>query len=132
MAQLLSQIRVLTFNDAGTIYLKDGKLSGYNTDYFGFGTIIKNNNVDVKDTGAASGLVNVSHQIGSSLGLGILVVIFETTVQGDPGSATVLAHRIANTMDMSALMILLAFLSAILLVVRQEHLDKSIESAVES
>ncbi len=32
-----------------TIYLKDGKLSGYNTDYFGFGTIIKNNNVDVKD-----------------------------------------------------------------------------------
>lgn len=32
-----------------TIYLKDGKLSGYNTDYFGFGTIIDKNNVSVKD-----------------------------------------------------------------------------------
>ncbi|WP_160693416.1 shikimate dehydrogenase [Clostridium sp. C2-6-12] len=32
-----------------TIYLKDGKLYGYNTDYFGFGTIIKNNSVEVKD-----------------------------------------------------------------------------------
>lgn len=32
-----------------TICLEDGKLFGYNTDYFGFGTIIKNNNVDIKD-----------------------------------------------------------------------------------
>jgi shikimate dehydrogenase len=32
-----------------TIYLKDGKLYGYNTDYFGFGTIIKNNGIEVKD-----------------------------------------------------------------------------------
>ena len=32
-----------------TIYLKDGKLSGHNTDYFGFGTIIDKNNVKVKN-----------------------------------------------------------------------------------
>lgn len=32
-----------------TIYLNDGKLYGYNTDYFGFGTIIKNNNIEIKD-----------------------------------------------------------------------------------
>ncbi|SFD15518.1 shikimate dehydrogenase [Clostridium uliginosum] len=32
-----------------TIYLNEGKLYGYNTDYFGFGTIIKNNNIIVKD-----------------------------------------------------------------------------------
>jgi shikimate dehydrogenase len=32
-----------------TIFLNDGKLYGYNTDYFGFGTIIKNNNIEVKD-----------------------------------------------------------------------------------
>ena len=32
-----------------TIYLNDGKLYGYNTDYFGFGTIIKNNGIEVKD-----------------------------------------------------------------------------------
>ena len=32
-----------------TIYLKDDKLSGHNTDYFGFGTIIDKNNVKVKN-----------------------------------------------------------------------------------
>ena len=35
-----------------TIYLNDGKLYGYNTDYFGFGTIIKNNEIEVKDNTA--------------------------------------------------------------------------------
>ena len=29
-----------------------------------------------EDTGAASGLVNVAHQLGGSLGLGVLVVVF--------------------------------------------------------
>jgi shikimate dehydrogenase len=32
-----------------TIYLDDKKLYGYNTDYFGFGTILKNNDIKVKD-----------------------------------------------------------------------------------
>jgi shikimate dehydrogenase len=32
-----------------TIYCKDGKLYGYNTDYFGFGTIIKNNHININD-----------------------------------------------------------------------------------
>ncbi|HCW54665.1 MAG TPA: shikimate dehydrogenase [Clostridium sp.] len=32
-----------------TIYLKDNKLYGYNTDYYGFGTIIEKNNVELKD-----------------------------------------------------------------------------------
>ena len=32
-----------------TIYLNDGKLYGYNTDYFGFGYMLKISNIDVKD-----------------------------------------------------------------------------------
>ena len=32
-----------------TIFLEDNKLYGYNTDYFGFGTILKNNDITVKD-----------------------------------------------------------------------------------
>lgn len=32
-----------------TIFLKDNKLYGYNTDYFGFGTIINKNEVEVED-----------------------------------------------------------------------------------
>ncbi len=31
-----------------TIYLKDGKLYGYNSDYFGFGTIIKKYDVELE------------------------------------------------------------------------------------
>lgn len=33
-----------------TIHLNDGKLYGYNTDYFGFGTIIKNNDIEVRES----------------------------------------------------------------------------------
>ncbi|HEX9027517.1 MAG TPA: shikimate dehydrogenase [Clostridium sp.] len=49
-----------------TIFLNNGKLYGYNTDYFGFGTIIKNNDIKVKDNiamvlgngGAAKAVIN--------------------------------------------------------------------------
>ena len=34
------------------------------------------------DAGAASGFVNVAHQIGGSLGLGILVTVFAATRSG--------------------------------------------------
>lgn len=33
-----------------TIHLDNGKLYGYNTDYFGFGTIIKNNSIEIKNS----------------------------------------------------------------------------------
>lgn len=36
-------------NAVNTIVLKDNKLYGYNTDYFGFGTIINKNQVQLKD-----------------------------------------------------------------------------------
>jgi EmrB/QacA subfamily drug resistance transporter len=77
--------------------------------------------VEARDTGAASGLVNVSHQIGSSLGLGILVVVFETTLQNNSSDADALAQRIANTMTMSALMIFLALISVIVLIARRDR-----------
>jgi EmrB/QacA subfamily drug resistance transporter len=74
--------------------------------------------VTLKDTGAASGLVNVSHQIGSSLGLGILVVVFETSVQAIQNSPAILSQRIANTMMMSATMLLCSFLAVLFLIAR--------------
>ncbi|WP_316675274.1 MFS transporter [uncultured Tolumonas sp.] len=77
--------------------------------------------IEARDTGAASGLVNVSHQMGSSLGLGILVVVFETTVQSNSNSVEVLSQRIANTMTMSALMIFFALMTVILLIVRRRR-----------
>lgn len=36
-------------NAVNTILLKDNKLYGYNTDYYGFGTILTRNNVETKD-----------------------------------------------------------------------------------
>ena len=37
-----------------TIYLKDNKLYGYNTDYFGFGKMLENKNITSKDKTAAN------------------------------------------------------------------------------
>lgn len=78
--------------------------------------------VDAKDSGAASGVVNVAHQMGSSLGLGILVVVFETagnTVNPLMTAHDILAHRIADTMTAGATMMVLSFIVAIFCVRRR-------------
>ncbi|HZU55787.1 MAG TPA: MFS transporter [Actinocrinis sp.] len=41
--------------------------------------------VDPKDSGAASGLVNAFHQVGGSLGLGVLVTVFGTAARNAAG-----------------------------------------------
>jgi sugar phosphate permease len=64
--------------------------------------------VSPQDAGAASGLVDVAHQLGGSLGLGLLVVVF-TAASDDPGlSEAILAHRISAVLDAGALLMLLA------------------------
>jgi MFS family permease len=69
-----------------------------------------------EDAGAASGLVNVAHQLGGSLGLSVLVVVFAaaTSVGADPRSQ--LAHRVATALSAGtgllalALIIVIAFI----------------------
>jgi EmrB/QacA subfamily drug resistance transporter len=63
-----------------------------------------------EDAGAASGLVNVAHQLGGALGLGVLVLVFAS----DSGT---LAHRISAVMDGAALLQGLATLASWLLIV---------------
>ncbi|MEW9900761.1 MFS transporter [Chitinivorax sp. PXF-14] len=63
-----------------------------------------------EDAGAASGLVNVAHQLGGSIGLGMLVVVFAAAAPAQLTGAPLLAHRIAMVMDSSALMMALALL----------------------
>ncbi|WP_201799780.1 MFS transporter [Andreprevotia sp. IGB-42] len=65
-----------------------------------------------KDTGAASGLVNVAHQFGGSLGLGVLVLVFASAAPAPAHDIASLAQRIATVMDASALMLALAGLVA--------------------
>lgn len=71
-----------------------------------------------EDTGAASGLVNVSHQLGGSLGLGILVVVFASIGVGNLDAADVLAHRISVALTGGCVMLTLALLLVITLIVR--------------
>lgn len=53
--------------------------------------------VDSRDTGAASGLINVAHQSGSSLGLAVLMTVFDAGIHTDQPSKIQFAHAISNS-----------------------------------
>lgn len=72
-----------------------------------------------EDAGAASGVVNAAHQLGSSLGLGLLVVVFAAAAGHNATPRAELAHQIANTLTASTLMLLVALLLVLLLIVRR-------------
>lgn len=65
-----------------------------------------------EDAGAASGLVNVAHQLGGSLGLGVLVTVFASSHSAD------LAHAISLSLTAGAVMLALA-LMVVLAVIRR-------------
>ncbi|EMA2446687.1 MFS transporter [Vibrio fluvialis] len=58
-----------------------------------------------EDTGAASGLVNVAHQLGGSLGLSILVVVFASAMTPELSGNLLLAHQISAAYKGSVWMI---------------------------
>lgn len=60
--------------------------------------------------GAASGLVNVAHQLGGSLGLAMLVLVFAAA-----GDASQLAHRIASVFAAGTVMLGLALALVVVL-----------------
>ena len=61
-----------------------------------------------EDAGAASGLVNVFHQLGGSLGLGILVTVFAAADAGGLSADKLLAHRISVALTVGSAMLMLA------------------------
>ena len=66
--------------------------------------------VEPGDAGAASGLVNVAHQLGGSLGIGILVTVFAAAGRAVPGidARHELAHAVAASLTGSAIFMALA------------------------
>jgi EmrB/QacA subfamily drug resistance transporter len=74
--------------------------------------------VRAEDAGAASGLVNVAHQLGGSLGLGILVTVAAGAGSVGIGPADLLADRVSTALTGSAVMLALALGVVLLLVVR--------------
>src|SRR5262249_18436208 len=61
--------------------------------------------VEPEDAGAASGLVNVAHQLGGSLGLGVLVTVFASATPDALGPRAALADRIATSLTVGAAML---------------------------
>jgi EmrB/QacA subfamily drug resistance transporter len=75
-----------------------------------------------EDTGAASGLVNLAHQLGGSLGLSVLVVVFASAATQNLDGELLLAHQISAAYHGSvwmivgaiAIMLLLNFIPSVL------------------
>ncbi|HEV8716940.1 MAG TPA: MFS transporter [Candidatus Binatia bacterium] len=78
--------------------------------------------VSAKDAGAASGLVNAAHQLGSSLGLGLQIAASVIGAGALMGKA-LLTHRIGNAMECAAIMVVVALLIAFV-AARHPHANK--------
>lgn len=74
--------------------------------------------VTKEDAGAASGLVNVAHRLGGSLGLGILVTVFAAAGSATLGAQQLLAVRVAASLTAGTVMLALAFVIVVVLIVR--------------
>ncbi|HVI49801.1 MAG TPA: MFS transporter [Candidatus Sulfotelmatobacter sp.] len=72
-----------------------------------------------QDAGAASGLVNAAHQLGGSLGLAVLVVVFSSAAPVHLEGKTLLAHRIAAAFTGSTIMLAMALAATLLLIVHR-------------
>ena len=66
--------------------------------------------VESRNAGAASGLVNVAHQLGASLGLAVLVVAYAGGHAPVAIEAADMAHRTAITMEVAALLLFAALI----------------------
>jgi EmrB/QacA subfamily drug resistance transporter len=62
--------------------------------------------VDHRDAGAASGLVNAFQQLGSTIGIGLLVTVFAAASEGSGAEA--LAEGVPSTIEVSAALVALA------------------------
>lgn len=90
--------------------------------------------VDPKDAGAASGLINVSQQMGGSLGLGILVTVYESSSRSIPDSTLALAHGVHSVITGSAVFLGVALLTIVLATRKQREVavDHQTIEAVEA
>lgn len=68
------------------------------------------------DQGAASGLVNADHQLGGTLGLGILVVVFAGADASLLKLVELLSHRLSAAMTDGGIMLIIAQIIIILTV----------------
>lgn len=78
-----------------------------------------------EDAGAASGLVNVAHQLGGSFGLRVLVVAFAAADSGVLDARELLAHRVATSLTAGTVMLAFAPALVLALLVRPSKVAQS-------
>src|SRR3569832_1354688 len=54
--------------------------------------------VEPRDQGAASGVVNVAHQLGGSIGLSVLIVVFASAADPAASGVAAIGHQINAAM----------------------------------
>jgi hypothetical protein len=74
--------------------------------------------VAAQDAGAASGLVNVAHQLGGSLGLGVLVTVFAAASTGTRSAGDLLAYGVGVSLAAGSATLTLALVLVVVLIVR--------------
>ena len=74
--------------------------------------------VTSRDAGAASGLVNVAHQMGGALGLSLLMVVFANAGHTGLSEAALRAERIGAAITGGGIFLTLATLFTLILIVR--------------
>jgi EmrB/QacA subfamily drug resistance transporter len=74
--------------------------------------------VQPSDAGAASGLVNVAHQIGGSLGLAALLVVFASSSSAPSDMKEALAHRVAAALQGGTVLTALALTTVLFFIAR--------------
>jgi hypothetical protein len=77
-----------------------------------------------EDAGAAGGVTNVAHQLGGSLGLGILVAVFAAADSAPLRGSQLLAHRIGAALTVGAGLLALALVVALVVRPRQEQREQ--------
>ena len=71
---------------------------------------------DGRDAGAASGLVNTFHQLGSALGLGILVAVGVAGTPADTSATAALVERVDTALVGAAVMLAVALMLVVTLI----------------
>jgi EmrB/QacA subfamily drug resistance transporter len=87
--------------------------------------------VEVADAGAASGLVNVAHQLGGSLGVGVLVAV-AAGAAGNGGALKMLANESSAALTTGAILLIVALVVSLLVVIgtRATHGNEIAASAL--
>lgn len=81
-------------------------------------------NVEAKDAGSASGVVNVAHQLGASLGLGILVVVFSHAGENISETKELFIHQISTALQGSSVMLVLAIIVVAIFIMKKTNIQK--------